>query len=73
MHSDIGFAGPASAGFFDFKAFFFGAVFITKTYQIQKELTISFRLKKKCIIIMMSYIRKRQHEKSDPAYRTNQG
>jgi hypothetical protein len=54
MHSDIGFAGLASAGFFDFKAFFFGADFITKIYQIQHELTISFRLKKICIIIMMS-------------------
>jgi hypothetical protein len=58
MHSDIGSAGPASADFFDFEAFFFGADFISKTYQIQKELTISFRLKKKCIIIMMSYIGK---------------
>jgi hypothetical protein len=53
MHSDIGFAGLVAAGLFDFKAFFIGADFITKTYQIQHELTISFRPKKICIIIVM--------------------
>jgi hypothetical protein len=38
----------------DFKAFIFETDFMTKIYQIQHELTISFRQKKNCIIIIMS-------------------